>query len=124
MKFYTTYFARLRNLPSGIVPISICGKAPQGYKGIQYKKLAPSWKIYDDYKNKGGSEEDYVTAFNKDRLGVLDVIETVNELKSLAENAEAIALVCYEKPDSFCHRHLVSDWLNKAGFSCEEWKEN
>ena len=30
------------------------------------------------------------------------------------------ALVCYEKPSDFCHRHLVADWLNKNGYDCEE----
>lgn len=32
-----------------------------------------------------------------------------------------IALICYEKPSDFCHRHLVADWLNKNGIPCEEW---
>ena len=35
---------------------------------------------------------------------------------------EDIALVCYEKPGDFCHRHLVADWLNEAGYQCEEYK--
>lgn len=33
-----------------------------------------------------------------------------------------IALVCYEKPTDFCHRHLVAEWLCKNGFECHEWK--
>lgn len=33
-----------------------------------------------------------------------------------------IALICYEKPSDFCHRHLVSEWLNQNGFKCEEWR--
>ena len=32
-----------------------------------------------------------------------------------------VALVCYEKPSDFCHRHLVADWLNKNGFECKEF---
>lgn len=38
---YTTYFAKLKSLPKDIVPISICGKAPIWYSGIQYKKTCP-----------------------------------------------------------------------------------
>lgn len=35
-----------------------------------------------------------------------------------------IALLCYEKPDDFCHRHLVADWLRKNGYECEElWRD-
>ena len=33
-----------------------------------------------------------------------------------------IALICYEKPTDFCHRHLVADWFNKNGILCEEWR--
>jgi hypothetical protein len=32
-----------------------------------------------------------------------------------------IALVCYEKPEDFCHRHLVAEWLKKFGYCCEEF---
>ena len=38
-------------------------------------------------------------------------------------NVPRIALICYEKPTDFCHRHLVADWLNKNGIECEEWEE-
>jgi SAM-dependent methyltransferase len=34
-----------------------------------------------------------------------------------------IALICYEKPSDFCHRHLVADWLNENGIECKEWEE-
>lgn len=40
---FTTYFAQLRNLPENIVSVSICGRAPDWYTGLQYKKLAPKW---------------------------------------------------------------------------------
>ena len=40
---YTSYFAQLRNLPENIIPVSICGKAPNWYHGYQYKKLAPKY---------------------------------------------------------------------------------
>lgn len=33
-----------------------------------------------------------------------------------------IALVCYEKPSDFCHRHLVAQWLSQNGFKCKEWR--
>ncbi len=43
---YTTYFAQLRNLPENIIPVSICGKVPNWYKGLQYKKLAPKYDFF------------------------------------------------------------------------------
>ena len=35
-----------------------------------------------------------------------------------------IALICYEKPTDFCHRHLVADWFNKNGIRCKEYSDN
>ena len=42
---YTSYFAKLNKLPNNIIPISICAKPPHFYKGLQYKKLAPTYDI-------------------------------------------------------------------------------
>ena len=38
MKIYTSYYANLRKIPDDIVRISIAGKAPAWYTGLQYKK--------------------------------------------------------------------------------------
>ena len=35
--------------------------------------------------------------------------EILGEILNLSEGD--IALVCYEKPGDFCHRHLVASWL-------------
>lgn len=43
---FTSYFGKLSKLPPGIIPISICGKAPDWYKGLQYKKLAPKYQFF------------------------------------------------------------------------------
>lgn len=29
--------------------------------------------------------------------------------------------MCYEAPGKFCHRHLVADWLNSAGYDVSEF---
>lgn len=47
---YTSYFAQLRNMPENIIPISICGKAPDWYDGLQYKKLAPKYGFFTEWK--------------------------------------------------------------------------
>jgi len=53
-------------------------------------------------------------------LSLLDPQQVVDELKALA-GSEDIALVCYERPSDFCHRHLVANWLTQAGFPTEEF---
>lgn len=50
------------------------------------------------------------------------MIKELNYLVSDADDDAAIALICYEKPSDFCHRHLVAEWLNQNGYKCEEWR--
>ena len=124
---YTTYFAKLKSLPENIVPISICTKAPAGYKGLEYKKLAPKYNFFTKWKQTGDNEY-YIKCYLEQVLNTLNVSKVVSELYSLAStvNPEVkdIALVCYEKPTDFCHRHLVSVWLHNNGFASDEFKFN
>lgn len=121
---YTSYFAKLKSLPDNIVPISICGKAPDWYKGLQYKKLAPKYDFFMKWKENHDNDY-YIKCFNTQVLDTLKSEVVVAELSKMAGNSnnnfEHICLICYEKPSDFCHRHLVADWLNEEGFKCEEW---
>lgn len=122
---YTSYFAKLKSLPDNIVPISICGKAPDWYKGLQYKKLAPKYDFFMKWKENHDNDY-YIKCFNTQVLDTLKSEVVVAELSKMAGNSnnnfEHICLICYEKPSDFCHRHLVADWLNEEGFKCEEWQ--
>ena len=124
---YTSYFAKLKSLPENIIPISICGKAPNGYKGLQYKKLAPKYDFFMEWK-KNHDNDYYIKCFNEQVLDKLDWLQVYEELQDLAATCDKqhyeIALICYEKPSDFCHRHLVADWFVQHGIACEEWKED
>lgn len=121
---YTTYFAKLRSLPKDIIPISICGKAPAGYKGLQYKKLAPKYNFFMEWKRTGDNDY-YIKCFKEQVLDTLNADNVVFELNDIVYYINGtnmdIALVCYEKPEDFCHRHLVAEWLNAHGFECREY---
>lgn len=121
---YTSYFAKLKSLPDNIIPISICGKAPDWYKGLQYKKLAPNYDFFMKWK-KNHDNNYYIKCFNEQILDKLDILTVMRNLLDLTVSAgypnKIICLICYEKPTDFCHRHLVAEWLRKNGFECEEW---
>jgi len=126
---YTSYISNLKNIPKHIVPITICGKTPLGWNGKQYKKLAPKWEFFSKWKNKTfGCEEcfknnEYYTKEFYDKvLNKLNIQQVLNELYELSGGSENIVLLCYEKPDDFCHRHLVADWMKGYGIEIEEWK--
>lgn len=108
---YTSYFAKLKSLPKNIVPISICGKAPDWYAGLQYKKLAPKYDFFMKWKRDHDNDA-YTERFNEEVLGVLIQNEVIQELYELGQSSD-VAIICYEKPSDFCHRHLVADWLSK-----------
>lgn len=118
-KIYTTYFAKLKHLPQHIIPIAICGGVPEFYNGLCYKKLAPKWSFFSKWKETNDNDY-YIQEFNKLVLNRLSADEVVKELLELSNNKD-VALVCYEKPDSFCHRHLVANWLNQNGYQCCEF---
>ena len=120
---YTSYFAKLSKLPANITPIAICGKSPEWYKGIQYKKLAPKWSFFSVWKQTHDNEY-YIKHFNEEVLNTLNVETVIKELYSLAGKNQDndIVLICYEKPGDFCHRHLVANWLTRNGYPVEEYK--
>ncbi len=131
---YTSYFAKLKSLPDNVVPVSICGKVPDWYKGLQYKKLAPKYGFFMEWKENRNNEY-YIKCYKEqvtDRLNPKSVVEELDDLllssvsgidcKIDSMAVPQIALICYEKPTDFCHRHLVAEWLNQNGFKCEEYK--
>lgn len=131
---YTTYFANLKNLPDNIIPVSIAGKSPEWYHGLEYKKLAPKYSFWKVWKENQDNQY-YIDHYYSDVLSGLTQMEVIKELTILLQakvnrvlhhpldsnlNQYHIALVCYESPEKFCHRHLVSEWLEKDNFKCSE----
>lgn len=126
---YTSYFGNLRNLPCDCVTISICGKAPDWYTGLQYKKLAPKWNFFKIWKQTKDNDY-YRREFNLQVLNQLDAnaclydlvhLLTPEQQKEYKKGKLNIVLLCYEKPFDFCHRHLVSNWFSCHGIECKEY---
>ena len=122
---YTSYFGQLRNFPVNFIPVSICGGVPEWYDGAQYKKVAPKWSFFSVWKSTH-DDEYYVEHFNREVLGPLNPQKVLDDIQALIpekirngmsapvwENDNVhVVLLCYEKRGDFCHRHLVSKWIN------------
>ena len=121
MKIYTGYYAKIKKYTeAGLVPVSIAGKAPAFYKGIQFKKLAPTFEIFNAWKTGEINDFEYTSKFRKEVLGNLDKLYIKEALASFGEE---IILLCYEKTGDFCHRHIVADWIEEAlGVPVEEFQ--
>ena len=127
MNFYTSYFAKLKSFPGNIVPVSICGKAPDWYNGLQYTKLSPKYDFFIEWK-KSHDNDYYIKCFTEQVLEKLSAEQVVKELKLLCSKSGIlnfdICLICYEKPEDFCHRHLVAEWLTQNDYPCKEWDKS
>lgn len=117
---YTSYFAKVSKLPANICAISIAGNPPKGWGGAQYKVLAPKYEFFIKWKENHDNDY-YIEHFNEEVLKPLNAEKVVKILKQIAGSKD-ICLCCYEKPEDFCHRHLVAKWLNENGFECEEYE--
>lgn len=121
MKIYTGYYAKIKKYTeAGLVPVSIAGRAPAFYNGIQFKKLAPTFEIFNAWKTGEINDFEYTSKFRKEVLGNLDKLYIKEALASFGEE---IILLCYEKSGDFCHRHIVADWIEEAlGVPVEEFQ--
>jgi uncharacterized protein YeaO (DUF488 family) len=131
MKIYTTYFAKLKKLPADVVPVPISNSIPgvsrenTSYSYLsanKYKNLVPPWYVVKAYKENGDKEQ-YTKDYKRLVLDHLNPHDVVSNLKNQVGYND-VALVCYEKSDDFCHRHIVAEWLCAAGYDVAEWKED
>lgn len=115
IKIFTSCY---NNCKSGNL-VSISGDKGKsvGFNGNSYTKLAPRksfWSIWHD--NIGKIDEDknnkyYMHEYYEKVLSKLDASEVVNELQQFGDK---IVLLCFEKENEFCHRHLVATWLERS----------
>lgn len=119
MQIFTSYFARIRRLPNNIVPISIAIKTPAWFSGARYPALAPKGDFFSVWKNNHDNEE-YLLHYEREVLAQLDMQTVISDLQSIAGKKD-IALMCYEKPSDFCHRHRVARWFTDGGIPVVEW---
>jgi len=113
-----------QNVKSGnTVSITGDGGNAWGYYRPSYKKLAPSLKLYQYYRDNPDNLNDvelieyYINDYYHHRLEKLNVYELLYEFKNSFD--EDIILLCHELPSDcdiitkqhFCHRRLVADYV-------------
>jgi hypothetical protein len=131
---FTSYFLNVKYI-TGKKPdlefVSIAGKTPKWLEDSlikihKFKELMPKyewWKIWhekfkDDYESET-SKKWYEEKYIETVLSKLNPNDTQFCLYDLS-NRKNVILLCYETPEKFCHRHLVSKWFMKNGIMCRE----
>lgn len=117
MKVYTSYFANGKKLKeAGVKMVGVSLYPPRWYFGQSLKELAPTYFIL--------KEQDldvYTVRYKREVLGRLNPKDVLRKMQAVSGGSD-IALCCFEKPDDFCHRHLLADWLNeKLNLGVEEF---
>lgn len=108
MKIKTGYFAYTKKYEElGYRCISIARVTPKWFRGICLPELAPTFDLLDRYKRGLVSEVDYKEEyeFMLKRVNIDGVLKNFNK-------DDKIIFLCYEKSSSFCHRHILAEYLN------------
>jgi hypothetical protein len=115
---YTSYFGKYR----GDKGVSIARWTPKWFVGETLLCFAPStdllnwWKkLTPELQHKLDNQMTYVERYNRETLEPL-----VPYVHELAKQLDGKVLLCYEKPEDFCHRHIVANWFCKYGYLCDE----
>jgi hypothetical protein len=108
MKIYTGYFAKLKSYTeAGLCPVSIAVSQP---RWLSFK-LPCLEAFVPDPKSLRWPRKRYTDWYRYHNLGELKPEPQIIILEHLAEGRDVV-LLCWERPDDFCHRQLVAEWLN------------
>lgn len=116
MKLYTSYFDNAKKLiddgdvqPSRFV--CVAGYVPKWFYdrvGTRfYPDLSPRKTWWQEWYDKSLGNDWYEQKYRETVLSRLNPNKVVEEL-----GYDSI-LLCYEKPDEFCHRHIIARWIGE-----------
>ena len=117
----TGYFKQIIDVQNnGFISISLYPSNNE-LVNYEYKSLAPNWKLYENFKTKKISEDQFISAY-KEQLESMNPNTVYEDLNALVSGLEPILMTDGSKK-KFCHRHLVAEWLeNELGIIIEEYK--
>lgn len=115
---YTSYYGNIRNLSANTLTARISRGAPVDCS-VCIPWLYPSASLLRRFKAGECSEEDYVEEYLQ-QLDDVPQSDWVWLLELCRKNGKNLALICFETPNTFCHRHIIAAVLNRMGIAaCE-----
>ena len=94
--------------------VSIARWSPRGFNNTLWApELCPPIDLLKDWKEHKITEEEYTRRYKRDILAKLNP-------NDIYEKYDGKVLLCFEKSDDFCHRHIIREWLNFFGYECKE----
>lgn len=125
---YTSYFGNMSNFPANVRPISIARWQPKWLKDTpKCLSIAPLESTLSKYKNglldEAGYDKEYKeqVLLKKTPEEFLKELEKISGVKDISTSKKNhIALLCYEKDGTFCHRNLFSSYMREYGIPIKE----
>lgn len=103
-QLFTSYFAKSGSHEKAI---NIASFGPNWFKGPSIKAFAPPGKLIGDYKKGLIGSDEYTVRY-------MEHIKSIHkeEFETLLDNIpDGSILLCYERIDLFCHRHLLAGFI-------------
>ena len=119
MKIFTSYYANIKNIPDDYILISISGGITEDIRNVvdmQDTRLAPKKEFFMEYKESEEGpvrEKEYVKQFKGKVLKDLDINEVLKSWSDLFGKSQKYVMLCYETPESFCHRQIVAEHIEE-----------
>lgn len=115
---YTSYFAK--KLPSDCIRIAVSNSKPDTVH-LRWKTVLPSWEIVEKHKNGLISDMEYIENYLKNLNQDKDrILAEINGIQQKYHDQDVI-LLCWERNGKFCHRHILSYFLNNNGIGISEY---
>ncbi len=111
---FTSYFANLKNLPEGIRKLSIARRTPLDIDIDSFSGLFPSAELVFSRKTGHTDIGQFDKQYRSETLSCLDA-------RRLKKELNGSVLLCYEKPNDFCHRKIVRKWFAESSTLALEW---
>lgn len=121
-KLYTTYIARMKQIPEDMVTAIIMRMPPASIlkikNAVHVPQLSPKKDVLYAYKESG----DWNVFEEKFKDQMYNNEETATYINYLIEalNHNDVCIVCCEKEANQCHRSLIAEYLNELGYESEE----
>lgn len=123
-RVFVTYYGS-RSVPEDAYRVQISTSSPEGMTmDACVKALYPDYgTMVGPHKEGRIDDAEYSRRYAETVLGPKrkEILSSISSLSArAAEEGRDLYLFCYCKPGEFCHRYLVSNFLNENGIRCEE----
>ena len=115
---YTSYYRNIdfiKTLKDDYILVSISGgitKEIENSIDIWDKSLAPSYDIFKEHKESNSNDKyiNYTKRFKSEILTKEDTLKSIEKYIDMSKDTNVV-LFCYELPHQFCHRNIVSEFI-------------